>query len=187
MTDQPKEYYEKKPGFVVKSGVEEKNIKTTIDYAVITDLGQGFMYTQDGNKYDTCEQVSYDLAGCDPSKPVPTGQPAKIIRAQSGDIIIEALSGDIIIRGQHVRIESMDGNGEVTITSPKQIALNAPIQNIKGTNTTIYGANSVSISGQAVDQANGLPQTRGSLADLLQGFSLGKIFGALTKFKKFLE
>mgnify|MGYP003326360994 CR=1 FL=1 len=187
MTDQPKEYYEKKPGFVVKSGIEEKISKKKIDYSVITDLGQGFMYTQDGNKYDNCDQVSYELSGCDPNKPVPDGVPAKIIRTQSGDIIIEAMTGDVIIRGNHVRIEAKDGNGEVTITSPKQVAVNAPIATIKGTNTTIYGAKSVDISGQAVDQAAGLPQARGSLVDLLQGLSLGKIFGVLTKFKKFLE
>jgi hypothetical protein len=187
MTDQPKEFYDKKPGFVVKSGVQEKTTKKTIDYAVITDLGQGFMYTQDGNKYDTCDQVSYDLSGCDKGKPVPEGQPAKIIRTESGDIIIEALSGDIIIRGKHVRIEATDGNGEVTITSPKQISISAPISSVKGTNTTIYGSKSVDVAGQAVDTASGLIPTRGSLVDLLQGTIIGKILGVLTKFQKFLS
>lgn len=186
MTDQPKEFYDKKPGFVVKSGVEEKNTKKKIDYAVITDLGQGFLYTQDGNKYDTCDQVSYDLSGCDKSKPVPEGQPAKIIRTESGNIIIEAVSGDIIIRGKHIRIEATDGNGEVTINSPKQVSLSAPITSVKGTNTTIYGSKSVDIAGQAVDAASGLIPTRGSLADLLQGTFLGKVLGILQKFKKFL-
>lgn len=187
MTDQPKEFYDKKPGFVVKSGTEEKNTKKTIDYAVITDLGQGFMYTQDGNKYDVCDQVSYDLAGCDKSKPVPDGQPAKIIRTESGNIIIEAMTGDVIIRGKNIRIESMDGNGEVTITSPKQVSVSAPISSIKGTNTVIYGSKSVDVAGQAVDTASGLIPTRGSLVDLLQGTIIGKILGVLTKFQKFLS
>jgi hypothetical protein len=187
MTDQPKEFYDKKPGFVVKSGVEEKISKKVIDYAVITDIGQGFMYTQDGNKYDTCDQVAYDLSGCDKSKPIPDGQPARIIRTESGDIVIEAMSGDIIIRGKNIRIESMDGSGEVTITSPKQVAVSAPINTIKGTQTTVYGSKNVDVSGQSVDTAAGLIPTRGSLVDLLQGFSLGKIFTVFNKFKKFLE
>lgn len=187
MTEQPKEFYDKKPGFVVKSGVEERNIKKKIDYAVITDLGQGFMYTQDGYKYDNCDQVSYELSGCDPSKPVPEGQPARIIRTQTGDIVIEALTGDIIIRGNNVRIEAMDGNGEVTINSPKQVSLKAPITTVKGTNTVIYGSKSVDISGTSTDTGSGLPQSRGSLTDLLQGTILGKLFSVLTKFKSFLE
>lgn len=187
MTDQPKEFYDKKPGFVIKSGTTHSATGKKIDYGVVTDLGQGFIYTQDGNKYDNCDQVSYDIAGCDKQKPIPEGQPAKIIRTESGNIIIEAMSGDIIIRGKHVRIESTDGNGEVTINSAKQVSVAAPIASIKGTNTTIYGSKSVDVAGQAVDTAAGLIPTRGSLADLLAGTFLGKILGILTKFQKFLS
>ena len=49
MTENPKEYYEKKPGYEVKSGTVDAAGKK-IDYAVFTDNGQGFEYTQEGNK-----------------------------------------------------------------------------------------------------------------------------------------
>ena len=62
MTEQPKEYYEKKPGFVVKSGTEDA-LRRRIDYAVFTDNGQGFEYTQDGKKFDVCRGTSLEITG----------------------------------------------------------------------------------------------------------------------------
>jgi hypothetical protein len=182
MTNQPKEYYEKKPGFTVKSGVED-SVKKKIDYAVITDNAQGFKYTEEGNKYDLCNKTSYDLCG----KEVGQGEPAKIIKASNGDIIIDATSGDIILKGMNIRIVAKDGVGEVTLTSAKHIALNAPITNIKGTNTNLLGSNSVSIGGQAVDLAGGMQFSTGVLTDVLQGSFLGQIVKVLDKFKSFLE
>ena len=48
MSEQPKEYYEKKPGFVVKSGTKQELTGKTTDYAVFTDNSQGFQFTTDG-------------------------------------------------------------------------------------------------------------------------------------------
>lgn len=182
----PKEYYEKKPGYVIKSGTKDQILKQTIDFSVTTDLGQGFVYLQNGNYYQQCQQVSYEISGCSKSKPVPDGQPARIIRTESGNIIIEAMSGDVIIRGRNVRIESTDGNGEVTINAPKIINLKAPVSNVQATNTNILGSNNVSVIGQSVDTAGGIQNARGVLSDLLQGFGIGKVLSLLTKVKKFL-
>lgn len=183
----PKEYYEKKPGFVVKSGTKDQILKKSIDYSVTTDNGQGFMYLEDGNYYQQCQQVSYELSGCSKSKPVPDGQPARIIRTETGNIIIEAMSGDVIIRGRNIRIESTDGNGEVTINSSKIINLKSPITNIQSTIANILGSNNVSITGQSVDTVGGIQNARGVLADLLQGFGIGRVISLLTKAQKFLR
>jgi len=187
MTDNhPKEYYEKKPGYVVKSGTKDQILKQTIDYSITTDNGQGFMFLQNGNYYEQCKQVSYEISGCDPNKPVPDKQPAKIIRTQTGDIIIEAMSGDVIIRGKNIRIESTDGNGEVTLNSPKIMNLKSPITNIQSTNTTILGSNNITLVAQVIELAGGIQLARGVLTDLFQGFSIGKILSVLTKVQKFL-
>lgn len=182
MTDQPKEYYEKKPGFTVKSGVPDSANKK-IDYSVITDNAQGFKYTEEGNKFDLCNKTSYELCGESVSK----GEPAKIIRASNGDVIIEAISGDLILKGMNIRVVAKDGVGEVTINSAKQIALSAPITSVKGTNTNVLGTNNVSIGGQAVDAGAGMQFSSGVLTDILQGTFLGSAIRVLTKFKSFLE
>ena len=81
MSEQPKEYLDKKPGFVIKSGIKDA-AKNTVDFSIITDNGQGFEYRVDGVKLDHCNAQSYEVCGRD----VSAGQPAKIIRAMRGNI-----------------------------------------------------------------------------------------------------
>jgi hypothetical protein len=151
MAQQPNEYYEKFPGgFQVSSGVPGIDGKLT-DYSVTTDQGQGFIYTQEGNKWDVTNQHSYDLSGCSPKDPIPSDQPAKIIRAASGSIHIEALNGDIVLRARNIRIIAEDGSGEVTIQSGKNITIKGPIANIDGTNVNIQGKSNVAMGGGSVE------------------------------------
>lgn len=182
MTDQPKEYYDKKPGFVIKSGTKDAAGKTT-DFAIFTDNAQGFQYTTDGIKLDACNKTSYEICG----KDAKDKEPAKIVRAVKGDIIIEALSGDIILRGMNIRIEAKDGVGEVTINSVKQVSINSPIVNVKGSNVNTVASNSASIAAQAVDTVGNIQNTQAATVDIGQASILGKLLGILTKFKKFLE
>ena len=78
-------------------------------------------------------------------------EPAKIIRAKNGDIIIEAMSGEIVLRGKNIRIEAIDGKGEVTVTSTSQIALNSPIQSFKSTNSNSVSTNNLTVAGNVVE------------------------------------
>jgi hypothetical protein len=181
MTEQPKEYLDKKPGFVIKSGIKDAQ-GTKVDFSIITDYGQGFEYRVDGVKLDHCNAQSYEECGRD----VKTGTPAKIIRAKRGDIVIEALDGDIILRANNIRIQAKDGNGEVTINSTKQIALNSPIVNAKSSNLNLVASNSASIAAQATDTVGNIQNTQAASVDIGQASLLGKLLGVLTKFRKFL-
>jgi hypothetical protein len=181
MSEQPKEYLDKKPGFVIKSGIKDAH-KDKVDFSIITDLGQGFEYRVDGVKLDHCNAQSYEECGRD----VKTGTPAKIIRAKRGNIVIEALDGDIILRGNNIRILAKDGNGEVTINSVKQIAMNSPIVNTKASNSNTVASNSASVAAQAVDTVGNIQNTQAASVDIGQASILGKVLGILTKFKNFL-
>lgn len=182
MADQPKEYYEKKPGFVIKSGIEDYMGKTT-DYAVITDYGQGFQFTQDGEHRQTCKKTSYEVCGTEGTD----GVPGKVIRVVKGDIIIEALDGDVVIRGKNVRLVALDGNGEVTITPGKQFAVNAPVTSIKGGVGNILMTNSASIGAQAVDTNGNIQNSQTNGAEECQSSILSKLLSILKKFQTFLE
>jgi ribulose bisphosphate carboxylase small subunit len=182
MTDQPKEYYEKKPGFIVKSGTEDFQGKT-IDYAVFTDYGQGFEFTTDGQHRQQCKKTSYELCGVDGTD----GEPAKVIRAKKGDIIIEAMDGDIILRGKNVRIVALDGAGEVTVVSGKHFSVNAPVQSLKGSNSNTVMSNSASTGAQATDTTGNMQLSQNSGVEEAQSSILSRLLGIVKKFQKFLE
>jgi len=182
MPEQPKEYYEKKPGFIVKSGVEDLAGKI-IDYAVFTDNGQGFEYTTDGQYMQQCRKTSYEACGFDGKD----GEPAKIIRAKKGDIIIEAMDGDIILRGKNIRIVALDGTGEVTVVSGKHFAVNAPVQSFKGSNSNTVMSNSVSTGAQATDTTGNMQNSQNSGAEECEGSILSRLLNIAKKFQKFLE
>lgn len=182
MTDQPKEYYEKKPGFVVKSGTPDL-MNRKIDYAVFTDYGQGFEFTQDGQHMQTCNKTSYDLSGIDGKD----GEPAKIIRAKKGDIIIEAMDGDIILRGKNIRIVALDGSGEVTVVSGKHFAVNAPVHSMKGSISNTVMSNSASVGAQATDTTGNMQNSQSSGAEEGEGSLLSKLLSLAKKFQQFLE
>jgi hypothetical protein len=181
MTDQPKEYLDKRQGFVIKSGTTDRAGKIT-DLSIITDNGQGFQYRTDGVKLDHCNAQSYEECG----KDVAAGQCAKIIRAKRGNIHIEAIDGDIILIANNIRIQAKDGSGEVTINSVKQIALNSPLVNTKAGNLNTVASNSASVAAQAVDTVGNIQNTQAASVDIGQASILGKVLGVLTKFKNFL-
>lgn len=182
MAEQPKEYYEKKPGYVVKSGTEDLSGKVT-DYAVFTDYGQGFEYTQDGQHKQLCRKTSYEICGLDGKD----GEPAKVIRAKKGDIIIEAMDGDIILRGKNIRVVALDGVGEVTVVSGKHFAVNAPVQSMKGSNSNTVMSNSASTGAQATDTTGNMQNSQTSGAEDSEGSILTRLLNISQKFQKWLS
>jgi len=182
MTDQPKEFYDKKPGYVVKSGTTDAAGKP-IDYAVYTDYGQGFQYTQEGNKFDHCWKTSYELCGED----VQENEPAKIIRADNGNILIEALNGEVVIRAKNIRLVAQDGSGEVTITSAKHFSVNAPVQNFKGSVSNTVMSNSVSTGALAVDSRGEIQNSATSGSEDTEGSLLTQLLKISQKFKDWIS
>lgn len=184
MAEQPsKEYYEKKPGFVVKSGTKQDVTDKIIDYCVYTDHGQGFEFTTDGNHTQIANKTSYDISGIDGTDKVP----AKVIRAKKGDIIIEAMDGDIILRGKNIRIVALDGAGEVTVVSGKHFSVNAPVNSIKGGISNTVMSNSSSIAAQATDTTGNMQNSQNSGVEESQSSILSQLLGIVKKFKTFLE
>ena len=180
MTEQPKEYLDKKPGFTIKSGTTDRGGYVT-DISIITDNAQGFQYRTDGVKLDHCNAQSMEVCG----ENVADGQPAKIIRAMRVNIQVEALDGYIILIANNIRIQAKDGSGEVTINSTKQIAFNSPLVNTKAGNLTAVASNSAATSGQTVDNTGNLQVTTAAAVDVIQGSFLSKLMGILTKFQAF--
>ena len=181
MADQAKEYYEKKPGYVVKSGCLNA-AQQPIDYSVTTDAGQGFQYTLDGNKYDVCNKTSMEVCGILGQENVP----AKVIRADIGDIILEALSGEIVLRARSIRIVAQDGSGEVTINAGKNITIKGPIANIDATNLNLSGKNNVSVGAGAYESFGKVSQSEVKGTELIQEPINSFLSGAIKWLKFFI-
>lgn len=184
MAEQPKEYYEKKPGYIIKSGTEIELTGEITDYAMFTDNGQGFQYTTDGQYRQVCHKTSYELCGSDNKS---SDEPAKVIRGQKGDIIIEAVEGDLILRGKNIRIVALDGVGEVTVVSGKHFAVNAPVQSFKGSNSNTVMSNSASVGAQATDTTGNMQNSQTSGAEETEGSVLTRLLNIAKKFQQFLE
>ena len=171
----PKQYIEKHPGFVIKSGTRDAAGKN-IDYAVFTDNAQGFEYTQEGNKFDVTNKSSTEVCG----EFVGKDEVAKSIYAMGGNIVIDAKDGDIILRGLNIRIEANDGSGEVTIIAPKQIQERAPIINMKGSKINVVATSSAIIAGQTTDVRGNIAENSSSGTEDSQGGIMSKIFAFIT-------
>ena len=171
----PKQYLEKRPGFVGKSGTRDAAGKN-IDYAVFTDNAQGFEYTQEGNKFDVTNKCSSEVCG----EFVGKDEVAKSIYAMGGNIVIDARDGDIILKGLNIRIEAQDGSGEVTITAPKQIQERAPVVNIKGSKVNMVGTNSAIVAAQTTDIRGNIAENSSSGTEDQQGGIMSKIFAFIT-------
>lgn len=182
MAEQPKEYYDKKPGFVVKSGTPDAFGRET-DYAMFTDHGQGFQFTTDGEHQQLCNGTSYEISGVDGVE----GKPAKVIRAVRGNIHIEALDGDIILKGRNIRIVALDGAGEVTVVSGKHFSVNAPVQSMRGSNSNTVMSNSASVGAQATDTTGNMQNSQTSGAEDSEGSLLTRLLNIAKKFQKWLD
>jgi hypothetical protein len=183
MTEQPKEYSRKYPGFEVKSGTPDAAGKK-IDYAVFTDNGQGFEYTVEGNYYERCDKTSYELCGAEITD---EKQPAKVIKASNGNINIEAPGGEVIIRAKSIRLVAEDGQGEITLTALKAAAITAPVQTFKGANSNTVMTNSLSLGAQVVESSGNIQNSANSGADDTESSILNKLLKINDKFKKFLK
>ena len=155
----------------------------SIAYSLITDSAQGHQWTEDGRYFEKTNKTSYEICGIDCDEK----EPAKIILAENGDIIINAEAGDIILKGRNIRVVAMDGVGEVTINSAKQIAMTAPVVNAKSTTENSMASLSHSVGANYVDQGAGVSATSGVATDATQGSFLGGLMKILQKFKQWLE
>ena len=171
----PKQFVEKRPGFVIKSGTRDAAGRQ-IDYAMFTDRGQGFEYTHEGNKHDVTAKASLETCGKFSGK----DEVAKGIYAMGGNIVIDAKDGDIILKGLNIRIEAQDGSGEVTITAPKQIQERAPVVNIKGSKVNMVGTNSAIVAAQTTDIRGNIAENSSSGTEDQQGGIMSQIFAFIT-------
>lgn len=184
MTNQPKRHIDKKPGYETKSGTTDPDNKKT-DLAMFTDNGQGFHYSKEnGMKLDLCFGTSYELCGADITT---DGIPGKVIRAENGNINIEAMNGEVVIKAKSIRLVAQDGSGEITLVSAKQVAINSPIQNFKGTVSNTVMTSTADTAALAAGVRGEIQQTSSSGDADNEGSILTQLLRISEKFRAWIS
>jgi hypothetical protein len=127
----------------------------TPDYSVITQGGDGFAFIEDGKHIMTCDGTSHENVGCNlPSQTSSNNpfQPAKWIRAESGDIVLEASIGTIYLKARNIVLVSSgaEPDGNIFLKSNNEIYIKSSDNvTITGTNVTVSASKTATLVGKS--------------------------------------
>ena len=112
-----------------------------VEYALVTDKGQGFVHYENGNYDEVVNGTSKEVCGhiITDSK-----TPAKVIIAKNGDIHIECKLGDISLIAKNIRLNA---SNEISINAGKITSLKAPTVTTTGSMVSIAADNSFTATG----------------------------------------
>lgn len=127
----------------------------TPDYSIITERGDGFAFLEDGKHVMTCDGTSHENVGCDlPSQTSSNNpfQPAKWIRAESGDILLDAPLGTIYLNAKNVVLvaSSSEPDGNIFLKANNEIYIKSSDNvTITGTNVTVSATKTATLVGKS--------------------------------------
>lgn len=155
-------------------------------FGLSTDEHDGIRFFSDGRVVFNCSNIFTEVVG---RKVEPhSGIPAKIIRAENGDIVLEALNGDIVLRGANIRTEAVDAlDGEITLNASRIVQLSAPTINGQGDNITLAASNVISTAGGTNEQYADVSTEQATGTDIFKTSFFGKILSAIKKFEEFFK
>ena len=137
----------RRPGFNIESKCITQN-HGIAEFIISTDQNQGIQFYEKGNAKMLANNSVEIVAGKN-NKDSKTF--AITLDAKSGNILISCPDGDLILEGANVQIKAKDADGDVSITSPKTLSLNAPEVNLKGTKTNVTATSDMHIDAASLD------------------------------------
>ena len=112
-----------------------------VEYALVTDKGQGFVHYENGNYDEVVNGTSKEVCGHNITN---SETPAKVIIAKNGDIHIECKLGDISLIAKNIRLNA---SNEISINAGKITSLKAPTVTTTGSMVSIAADNSFTATG----------------------------------------
>lgn len=127
----------------------------TVDYSMITQNGDGYAYLPSGNHLMACKGTSHECVGTDlkgGGAKNSAYQPAKWIKADSGDIVFEAPQGTIYLNAKNIVLVSnaADPDGNIFLSSCNDIYIKSTDSvTVTGTNVTVNGSKTATLVGKS--------------------------------------
>ena len=137
----------RRPGFNIESKCITQN-HGIAEFIISTDQNQGIQFYEKGNAKMLANKSIEIVAG---KQNKDNKSFAITLDAKSGDILISCPDGDLILEGANVQIKAKDADGDVSITSPKTLSLNAPEVSLKGTKTNLTATSDMHIDAASLD------------------------------------
>lgn len=122
------------------------------DYSVITDSGSGFSFMEQGNHLMTADGTSHESFGHNLQGGSEVFQPAKWIKAESGDIFFEAPQGTIYLKAKNIVMQASaaDPDGNIFMVAPNDIYIkSSDTVTVDATNINVVGKKTLNLIGQS--------------------------------------
>lgn len=147
----------------------------------------GFQFTEGGRAFIQTDESLVECVGriIDPrSKSIP----AKITRAENGDIVLWAVNGDIILDANSIQIRASDPNGGyIYLNATKLIQAYSPTISHEGEYCRITANGEVCIAGSSVNSHGEIAHDTTLATDEAKSSLLGKILSFIKTIKKFFN
>jgi len=137
----------RRPGFNIESKCITQD-HGIAEFIVSTDQNQGIQFYEKGNAKMLANKSVEIVAG---KQNKDNKSFAITLDAKSGNILISCPDGDLILEGANVKIIAKDSDGDVSISSPKTLSMNAPEVNLKGTKTNVSATSDLHIDAASMD------------------------------------
>jgi len=137
----------RRPGFNIESKCITQD-HGIAEFIVSTDKNQGIQFYEKGNAKILANKSVEIVAG---KQNKDNKSFAITLDAKSGNILISCPDGDLILEGANVKIIAKDSDGDVSISSPKTLSMNAPEVNLKGTKTNVSATSDLHIDAASMD------------------------------------
>lgn len=145
----------------------------------------GIQFAENGRAFIQADETLIECVG---SK-IESGSkdiPAKITRAENGDIVLWALNGDVIIQANNIQFRANDANGgSIYMNASKLIESLAPNVKIQAEYSSITSSAEHTTSGSSVSTHGEFANNSTKATDEEKSSLLGKILAIIKKIKKF--
>lgn len=123
-----------------------------VDYSVITESGSGFSFMKEGNHLMTGDGSSHESFGHNLQGGSKVFQPAKWIKAESGDIFFDAPQGTIYLKAKNIIMQASgaDPDGNIFMVAPNDIYIkSSDTVTVDATNINVVAKKTLNLIGQS--------------------------------------
>lgn len=172
------------PSVVIQKGYCRFDSNPEVPFSIITDNHQGIVFNRDGQSFFRTGTNSTEVVG--QNIKFGSDEPAKIIRAENGNIVLSAPKGTVEIIAANIKLVSSNPlGGQIILDSTGIIQVTAPSTNVQGDNFSVAAAQGASIGGGTVATNGVIANDQTTATDEAKASFFGQILAGIKRFSNF--